>query len=438
MAMRLRAGVARVSASLLAYSRALVRHHLPYWYGTNDAALVGDDLWLVHGKRYDLSEFAHPGGSYALSLGRGRDCTVLFETYHFATSKHFAALDRFASEGVGPVAARRSGLLFWDELRERVAAELGEHKYMSRGRAMLMACLTCFGVLPAFAWWWATGSIAAATTWPLLQWLMGVNVSHDGSHFGVVSQKRGPRVVNVLATLTAWPLVYNTRVWMLHHVASHHQYTNTGKDPDVMHFLRMTDMQDEALRLGGLLFILYIFSCAIMVFIYPFLVLASLALPRLSSSLKPPGVRLAIWEVALMCLELMAALGLFVAAALRHGLWRAALPWLVASAVFMLLTQVSHLHGARGDERSFAHWQVSQSLDYCRENGLVGIVTGGLNNQALHHLFPCVGSEHLPRLAGVFLETCERHGVAPVEASGWRDAASRWLARLWELNAPVE
>ena len=34
--------------------------------------------------RYDLSSFMdrHPGGPEALALGRGRDCTVLFETYH--------------------------------------------------------------------------------------------------------------------------------------------------------------------------------------------------------------------------------------------------------------------------------------------------------------------------------------------------------------------
>jgi fatty acid desaturase len=435
--MELRADVARVPASLIAYARALVRHLFPYWNSKHDGAHVDDKLWIVHGKRYDLSRFAHPGGSYALSLGRGRDCTVLFETYHFATSKHFAALDRFASEGVGPVAARRSGLCFWDELRERVAAEIGERKYMSRGRATLTACLTCFGVIPSFAWWWATGSIAAATAWPLLQWLMATNVSHDGSHFGVVSQKSAPRFVNALATLAAWPLFSNTRVWMLQHVASHHQYTNTDNDPDVFHFFRMTDEQDEALRLGALLFFLYVFACPIMVFGYTLQVFVSLALPRLSSAIKPPGVRLSPWEVALMCLELTTAAGLFVAAALRHGLWRAALPWLVASAVFTLVTQVSHLHGAKGDDRSFAHWQVSQSLDYRRENHLVGFLTGGLNNQALHHLFPCVGSEHLPRLVKVFLETCARHGVAPVEASGWRGAASRWLARLWELNAPA-
>jgi hypothetical protein len=45
-------------------------------------------IWTVHGVEYDLSGFVHPGGSEALELGRGRDCTALFESYHPFTQKH--------------------------------------------------------------------------------------------------------------------------------------------------------------------------------------------------------------------------------------------------------------------------------------------------------------------------------------------------------------
>ncbi|ETO19641.1 hypothetical protein RFI_17588 [Reticulomyxa filosa] len=40
--------------------------------------------WYLHGKAYDFSAFAtrHPGGQQAIFLGRGRDCTALFESYH--------------------------------------------------------------------------------------------------------------------------------------------------------------------------------------------------------------------------------------------------------------------------------------------------------------------------------------------------------------------
>ena len=46
--------------------------------------------WTVHGIDYDLTDFVklHPGGKEALELGRGRDCTALFESYHPFTKRH--------------------------------------------------------------------------------------------------------------------------------------------------------------------------------------------------------------------------------------------------------------------------------------------------------------------------------------------------------------
>ena len=42
------------------------------------------DYWLLHGSYYDFSAFVpnHPGGRRAIMLGKGRDCTALFESYH--------------------------------------------------------------------------------------------------------------------------------------------------------------------------------------------------------------------------------------------------------------------------------------------------------------------------------------------------------------------
>ena len=47
-------------------------------------------LWTIHGEDYDLNDFIHrhPGGKEAILLGRGRDCTALFESYHPFTTRH--------------------------------------------------------------------------------------------------------------------------------------------------------------------------------------------------------------------------------------------------------------------------------------------------------------------------------------------------------------
>ena len=47
-------------------------------------------LWTIHGQDYDLESFvnSHPGGKEAILIGRGRDCTALFESYHPFTDRH--------------------------------------------------------------------------------------------------------------------------------------------------------------------------------------------------------------------------------------------------------------------------------------------------------------------------------------------------------------
>ena len=47
-------------------------------------------MWLIHGQEYDLSDFVdrHPGGKESILLGRGRDCTAMFESYHAFTNQH--------------------------------------------------------------------------------------------------------------------------------------------------------------------------------------------------------------------------------------------------------------------------------------------------------------------------------------------------------------
>ena len=51
-------------------------------YGAMDK--IDPNHWVVHGKKFDLREFMakHPGGQHSISFGRGRDCTLLVESYH--------------------------------------------------------------------------------------------------------------------------------------------------------------------------------------------------------------------------------------------------------------------------------------------------------------------------------------------------------------------
>ena len=62
--------------------------------------LPDENLWVIHGKRYDLRPLmaTHPGGVTPLVYARGRDATELFESYHALSSKPHAMMHRYLAE----------------------------------------------------------------------------------------------------------------------------------------------------------------------------------------------------------------------------------------------------------------------------------------------------------------------------------------------------
>ena len=101
-----------------------------------------DTFWQIHGARYDLTEFVsrHPGGKTAILLGRGRDCTRLFETYHVWGDAHRRVLASHAVErtdaasGGEEAALPRDGPFATDlkaMLRKHFRVEQGNYRRLS-------------------------------------------------------------------------------------------------------------------------------------------------------------------------------------------------------------------------------------------------------------------------------------------------------------------
>eukprot|EP00691_Histiona_aroides_P001798 EC852317.1.p1 GENE.EC852317.1~~EC852317.1.p1 ORF type:complete len:134 (+),score=33.55 EC852317.1:97-498(+) len=88
---------------------------------------VPPHLWRIHGKLYDLSTFVkiHPGGEDYMLLGRGRDCTELFESVHVLANRDVHAILAKYEVKDAPVVEdmfewKQGG--FYDTLRTRVRA----------------------------------------------------------------------------------------------------------------------------------------------------------------------------------------------------------------------------------------------------------------------------------------------------------------------------
>jgi len=192
--------------------------------------------WVIHGRTYDLTEFVdkHPGGAYILLLGKGRDCTELFESVHAISgiAKSRAILKKYEVPGV-PL---KEELFEWKEdgfysvLRARVAERFKNRNY----KATWFVIFKIFLLLSLYLYCWTqafvTGNYMYAIASGIFTEMVGFCLMHDSSHNAVSKRP----VVNYCGLLwSSWTL-WNHWTWLQHHVYGHHSYTGVyGKDPDV-------------------------------------------------------------------------------------------------------------------------------------------------------------------------------------------------------------
>jgi delta11-fatty-acid desaturase len=408
----------------------------------------------IHGSWYDASRFAHPGGPVALQLGLGRDATVLFHAHHPLTDARRlqqllagmrvedaaaqAALDRAYPDALVPLpegydfdlraAAQRLGLgpggaapapvdPFEADVKALVADYLaGEarRRGISPREAakqpperwalfwLLGALALLGGVLPLYLAW-----PPAVLLGPTLLWVWQVNFFHDAAHFSISSDWRVNALLSYLAPWFSSPLE-----WYHQHVIGHHIYTNVPeRDPDLYHSRLLWRFQRASKWLPAHAAMEWttplIWAVAV-----PSLALVRPLTTRLSMSYND-CVRLWVVSPARLALHLLgrAATAAFVwgwpfAAFAGRGyplsttLLFSLVPYAVFSLWFMLCSQINH-HSIETSEARSANWyrhQVLTSQDVAPQSFLAFIVSGGLNLQIEHHLFPAVNHWHLRAL----------------------------------------
>ena len=98
-------------------------------------------------------------------------------------------------------------------------------------------------------------------------------------------------------------------------------------------------------------------------------------------------------------------------------------PYAVHSMLFMLNSQITHLHTAcmQSDKDWFKH-QVLTSTNHGVGSWFHFIFSSGLNYQIEHHLFPNVNHCHHPYISPIVKRICAKHDVTYKEFGGYYDA----------------
>ena len=415
----------------------------------------------IDGRYYDLSTFDHPGGGTALWHADGRDATALFRSHHpFASKERLAAaLRKYELKGPPPP---KQGLLpgeeaapqfrfdtaFARELRSEARAYFEEQRRARGGggtladatkatprRWLVLGLLSCVRAL--CFWQWLRGDWVALLTHPLATWLAGSHTFHDACHFALSRNQR----LNALVGYT-YPSLTSPLAWYHQHNIGHHAYTNVpSRDPDLYHMRdlhRSTSATAYRPAYAYQRFTVFIgwLASYLGLAVYP-------SIERLAHSTYfqiVPGLRgrplLLAAEIAhVLCTAAVLFLPFLLFDDARKAWAFFVVPQAVHSALFMLNSQITHLHAqcmAR-DEDWYKH-QVRTAANHGGGSWPHFLLSGGLNHQIEHHLFPSVNHCHHPRLRPIVRRVCATHGVPYREFGGYRDAFASYYDNVVRLG----
>lgn len=409
--------------------------------------VLPEDWTIVHDQVIDLQRLSkeHPGGKAALHQTLRQDATVLFETVHALSNEHFVQrLLQTCSVGrvehfpeLACVREKRCIAFNWNKELSQFAIDLRSSVYRYFASQAQEKGVSAREAAKAPNWKWAlvavlvscyllnmvcylSGSTAAMLLLPFISSLLAFHTFHDASH-GSLSAKAW---VNELFTYCS-PFLEAPHEWRWQHIIGHHAFTNIADlDPDSKHSRRWTSGDWRA----DISVILGIWSIAVP------LGLQTLASIRyfFSEANRP--------SIASILTLILHRFIFWVLPFLKFGWFWGAIwvivPAAIFSLLFMLHTQLSHLNesteGEAEEERSkcwYAH-QIHTTVDIAPESRIAWFLSGGLNLQITHHLFPTIDHSHLPAVRSVVKDVCSRHGIQMSTYAGYAAAFNAHVSHL--------
>ena len=421
-----------------------------------------DSLWVaVKGKVYDVTDFVpkHPGGKYVLQMSGGQDITYLMETSHPFVTTPWKILESYLIGEVESFVTYNEDEPFWTEMKQKAKQyfeETGKDpKYALPSFLVFLGFLALYFV--SF-YLFCTGSLLAAIVFGASRSLFGIHTMHACSHYAITHKpwvwKWGDWFVfDILMGSSHW-------AWDYQHVIGHHQHTNVFQaDPDLPSEVEGDIRRVVPYQVGKFM---YKFQAFYLPFLYTLLVFKVrffdlqilLGLTKngpIEMNQTPKNYILFVFTkmffifyqfyipLVVFDMEIYHFLKLYVAMELMSGAWLA---------YFFQVNHISEnvLYTGRFDPKSVAakEWaalQIEGSVDYGHDSfkWLHMLVSGTLNYQTVHHLFPSVAPHHYPAIAVMVKDLCKKYNVKYQHHSNYFVAAYYHLKethRMGQIGIP--
>jgi linoleoyl-CoA desaturase len=269
----------------------------------------------------------------------------------------------------------------------------------------------------------------------------GFNVMHDGSH-GSFSTRPW---INSLAAGTLECLGGSAYIWKAKHCMIHHSFTNVeGVDDDInIGYLMRVNRHQRRLSLHRFqhLYCWFLYMMVYIVWIfqvdYQRYFTQRIGPVPMSPMGRPDHIK--FW-----CGKLANASIFFVIPIARLGFERPLIGFAIAAVTaglaLTVVFQLAHTvegpgfplpdstHNMLPDE--FAIHQIATTANFATQSRLVTWLTGGLNFQIEHHLFPRINHVHYPQVGRIVKQVCLERNIGYIEHPTMRHAIAAHVRHL--------
>jgi linoleoyl-CoA desaturase len=251
-----------------------------------------------------------------------------------------------------------------------------------------------------------------------------VNVGHDAIH-GAYSKNK---LVNKLLSLSFDLNGASSYMWSLMHNTAHHTYTNILNHDEDLHsvpLLRLspeTEYKSVHRHQWWLCFFLYPFATLTWVFRKDFVKMKDNNVANYSGKTHPKDKVIEMFAYKFLYYAVFVVLPFVV---IDLPFWQILLGFLSAhfvagtylALVFMLAHVVEKVEFPTLDEKGIteSNWfihQLKTTANFGVGSKMAAFISGGLNQQVEHHLFPNICSTHYPAISKIVRDTATEYGVA--------------------------
>ncbi|XP_011404460.2 PREDICTED: acyl-lipid (8-3)-desaturase-like [Amphimedon queenslandica] len=390
------------------------------------------------GKVYDVSSFVpnHPGGVDQIMMASSHDITNIFELYHKPETVNHILEKYYVGDLIDnemPVYSNEDSDFFLT-LQKRVRDYMKSQKLDPKFDPRMFFVYFIFTFLIWTCWYimmrlssFLLLSSVFAIGWGVSSGVSALTLGHDSSHYAITHK---PWVWKALKFVTGLNIGFCLYTWSYQHIYGHHKFTNVeGSDPDIVttknvHSIwRIKKQQPWISR--------YLYQHIYMPFVFSLLTIkiklqdfhTMYILKKGPVRMNPPTPM--IWAEFFFVKTFHVFMLYYVP--LYYMTWsRMLLLNLIYELSFgfylAFLTQITHVNTKviwpDPDEakkvythKTWAELQVLTTTDYATDGWLWTIMSGSLNHQIAHHLFPGVIQSHYRHITPIVRQTCKDFGI---------------------------